>query len=214
MNEVEKVVLTSTSEIYGSARAIPMDELHPVHCQSPYAASKVAADQLGLSYHRSFGLPVVIVRPFNTYGPRQSLRAVIPTVIAQVLSGNGAVELGNLHPRRDFTFVEDTAAGFLAAGGVDSLIGDVVHIGSGTDVSVNELADHVGRLTGRAFTLKRDESRVRPPASEVDRLVCDNRKLRIGTGWQPLVTLEEGLRRTIQWLEPRLGSVRAGEYSI
>jgi dTDP-glucose 4,6-dehydratase len=211
---VEKLVLTSTSEIYGSAREIPMSELHPVHCQSPYAASKAAADQLGLSYHRSFGLPVIIGRPFNTYGPRQSLRAVIPTIVAQLLSGDGEVELGNLHPQRDFTFVEDTAAGFLAAAAMDSSIGDVVHIGSGTAVSVRELADRIGRLTGRAFKLKRDETRVRPEASEVDRLVCDNNKLRSSTGWQPLVTLEDGLRRTIEWLQPRLGTVRANEYSI
>jgi NAD dependent epimerase/dehydratase len=211
---VERVVLTSTSEIYGNAREIPINELHPVNCQSPYAASKAAADQLGLSYHRSFGVPVTLVRPFNTYGPRQSLRAVIPTIIAQLLSGDSAIDLGNPDPRRDFTFVEDTVAGFLAASAADSLIGEVVHIGNGTDVSVGELVSQLGGLTGRTFELKLDQSRVRPAASEVDQLVCDSGKLRLRTGWQPVVTLEEGLRRTIQWLEPRLAKVRAKEYSI
>ena len=210
----EKVVLTSTSEIYGAIKEIPMNELHPIDCHSPYAASKAAADQLGLSYYRSFGLPVIIVRPFNTYGPRQSLRAVIPSIIAQMLSGDGVVQLGNVYPQRDFTFVEDTAAGFLAAAKSDNLIGDVAHIGSGVAVSVNELVGHLGRLTGRAFTLNREEARVRPAASEVDCLVCDNSKLRMRTGWRPLVTLEEGLGRTVQWLEPRLISIRANEYSI
>ena len=211
---VERLVLTSTSEIYGNAREIPINELHPVNCQSPYAASKAAADQLGLSYQRSFGVPVTLVRPFNTYGPRQSLRAVIPTIIAQLLSGDSAIDLGSPDPRRDFTFIEDTVAGFLAVSAADSLIGEVVHIGSGTDVSVGELASQLGRLTGRAFKLKLDQSRVRPAASEVDQLVCDSGKLRLRTGWQPVVTLEEGLRRTIQWLEPRLAKVRAREYSI
>jgi len=211
---VERVVLTSTSEIYGNAREIPIHELHPVNCQSPYAASKAAADQLGLSYQRSFGVPVTLVRPFNTYGPRQSLRAVIPTIIAQLLAGDSAIDLGNPDPRRDFTFVEDTVTGFLAASAADSLIGEVVHIGSGTDVSVGELVSQLGRLTGRALTLKLDQTRVRPAASEVDQLVCDSAKLRLRTGWQPVVTLEEGLRRTIQWLEPRLAKVRAKEYSI
>jgi dTDP-glucose 4,6-dehydratase len=210
----EKVVLTSTSEIYGTAREIPMNELHPVDCLSPYAASKAAADQLALSYFRSFGLPVTIVRPFNTYGPRQSLRAVIPTIIAQLLSGDGAVELGNVHPRRDFTFVADTVAGFRAAASSDNLIGEVVHIGSGSAVSVGELTGHLSRLTGRPLTLKYGEARVRPPASEVACLVCDNRKLRAATGWEPKTPLEEGLRQTIDWLEPRLERLRASEYSI
>jgi len=214
MSGVERLVLTSTSEVYGNAREVPINELHLVNCQSPYAASKAAADQLGLSYHRSFGLPVTLVRPFNTYGPRQSLRAVIPTIIAQLLSGESAIDLGNLHPRRDFTFVEDTVAGFLAASAADSLIGEVVHVGSGTAVSVGELAAQLGRLTGHAFTFKLDQSRVRPAASEVDQLVCDNGKLRLNTVWQPAVTLDEGLLRTIQWLEPRLAEVRAKEYSI
>jgi dTDP-glucose 4,6-dehydratase len=213
-NDVEKVVLTSTSEIYGAAQDVPMNELHPIDCHSPYAASKVAADQLGLSYYRSFGLPVVIVRPFNTYGPRQSLRAVIPTIIAQLLKGDGAVQLGNLHPQRDFTFVEDTAAGFVAVADADNLVGDVVHIGTGAAVSVSDLVDHLGRLTGRAPTVNRDEARVRPATSEVDCLVCDNTKLQLNTGWQPRVMLEEGLRRTIEWLEPRLNGFRANEYSI
>lgn len=211
---VEKVVLTSTSEVYGTVKEIPMNELHPVDCRSPYAASKAAADQLGLSYHRSFGLPVTIVRPFNTYGPRQSLRAVIPAIAAQLLRGDGTVQLGNLHPRRDFTFVEDTVGGFLKAAAADSLIGQIVHIGSGAAVSVSEILDQLSRLTGRPYTLQRDEARVRPALSEVDCLVCDNRKLRLSTGWQPLVSLDEGLRRAIEWLEPRMHNIRADEYSV
>jgi dTDP-glucose 4,6-dehydratase len=213
-NGVEKVILTSTSEVYGTARDAPMSETHLVDCHSPYAASKTAADQLGLSYHRSFSLPITIVRPFNAYGPRQSLRAVIPTIIAQMLKGGGVIQLGNLYPQRDFTFVDDTVSGFLAAAASRSLAGQVVHIGSGSAVSVSELADLVSRLTGRTFALKRDDARVRPAASEVDRLICDNRKLRLNTAWQPLVSIEEGLRRTIEWLEPRLDTVRAEEYSI
>jgi NAD dependent epimerase/dehydratase len=212
--DVERVVLTSTSEIYGTAKELPMNELHPVDCQSPYAASKAAADQLGLSYFRSFGVPVIIVRPFNTYGPRQSLRAVIPAIIAQLLTADGVVQLGNIHPERDFTFVDDTVSGLLAAATTPELIGEIVHIGSGAAVSVEGLCACLSRLTGRPIALQQDPARVRPALSEVDRLLCDNRKLRHSTGWQPRVTLDEGLRRTIAWLEPRLVQTRAAEYSV
>jgi dTDP-glucose 4,6-dehydratase len=211
---VERVVLTSTSEIYGSAKELPMNELHPIDCQSPYAASKAAADQLGLSYFRSFGVPVTLVRPFNTYGPRQSLRAVIPAIISQLLNGDGVVQLGNVHPERDFTFVDDTVSGFLAAAAAPDLIGEIVHIGSGAAVSVEDLSARLSRLTGRPVVLKQDPARVRPAMSEVDRLLCDNRKLQHSTGWQPRVTLDEGLRRTIAWFEARLVESRAAEYFV
>jgi len=211
---VQKVVLTSTSEIYGTAKELPMNELHPIDCQSPYAASKAAADQLGLSYFRSFGVPITIVRPFNTYGPRQSLRAVIPAIIGQLLTGDGVVRLGNIHPQRDFTFVDDTVAGFLAAGGAPDLMGEIVQIGSGAAVSVEELSTRLSRLTGRPMVLQQDPARVRPAMSEVDRLLCDNRKLQRSTGWQPRVTLDEGLLRTIAWLQPRLARGRAAEYFV
>jgi len=211
---VERVILTSTSEIYGTAQELPMNELHPIDCRSPYAASKAAADQLGLSYFRSFGVPVTIVRPFNTYGPRQSLRAVIPSIIAQLLTGDGVIRLGNIHPERDFTFVDDTVSGFLAAAAAPDLSGEVVHIGSGAAVSVQEISACLSRLTGRTIALKQDPARVRPALSEVDRLLCDNRKLQHITGWQPRVTLDEGLLRTIAWLEPRLLQIRAAEYLV
>ena len=210
---VARVVVTSTSEVYGTAQYCPMDEAHPVHCQSPYAATKAGADQLAISYHRSFGLPVAIARPFNVYGPRQSDRALIPTIATQLLAG-GPVRLGNTNPTRDFTYVVDTARALTAVAGAERLVGEAANIGSGDEISVAALAELVGRVAGRDATIERDDDRVRPGTSEVQRLCCDSTKLRSLTGWRPATPLEDGLRRTLEWIEPRLARFRIREYRV
>jgi dTDP-glucose 4,6-dehydratase len=196
----ERVVIASTSEVYGSARTVPMDESHPKQPQSPYAGSKVGSDALALSFHAAFGLPVTVVRPFNTYGPRQSDRAIIPTIISQALVGDDVV-LGNLSPRRDFTYATDTAAGFIAAAASQRSVGEELNLGTGSDVSVGELAERIGALLGRELRIQESQERVRPPTSEVDRLVSDNSKARELAGWEPHVSLDEGLSRTITWIQ-------------
>jgi dTDP-glucose 4,6-dehydratase len=208
-----RVVLTSTSEVYGTARYTPMDEAHPVRAQSPYAATKAAADQLGLSYHSAFGMPVVIARPFNTYGPRQSDRALIPTIVAQLLAGD-RVRLGSLHPTRDFTFVDDVVRGFVAVATADDLVGEAVHIGSGSEISVGDVATMIAGLMGKRPIVDAHDARRRPEASEVERLVCECSTLRARTGWLPEVDFETGLRRTIEWMESRLHYYRPSEYAI
>ncbi|MGB9860205.1 MAG: NAD-dependent 4,6-dehydratase LegB, partial [Moorellaceae bacterium] len=182
---VERVIHTSTSEVYGTAHYVPIDEEHPLQAQSPYAASKIGADQLALSFHRSFGLPVVVVRPFNTFGPRQSARAIIPTIITQVLSGIQTIRLGNLHPTRDFNYVLDTVSGIITVGLAEEAVGQVVNLGSGREVSIRELALIIERLSGKEISIEQEDLRVRPPGSEVERLLCDNRKARRLTGWEP-----------------------------
>jgi NAD dependent epimerase/dehydratase len=212
---VQRFVQVSTSEVYGSAQFVPMTELHPLSAQSPYAATKIAADQLALSFHRTFQLPVVVARPFNTFGPRQSTRAIIPTIITQALAGK-SITLGATAPRRDFTFVCDTAAAMIAAAEQDAAVGDVVHFGSGTDVSVGELAQKIVSLVGGSAEINSDAARVRPAASEVDRLLCDNSKAAKLLNWKPTVSLESGLRTTIDWIArpENLARYRTGEYSI
>jgi len=201
-----KVVVTSTSEVYGSARFTPMDEGHPKQPQSPYSASKIAADALALSFNLSFGMPVSVVRPFNTYGPRQSDRAIIPTVISQALSGADEIVLGNLTPRRDLTFVGDTVAGFLRAAESDASIGQEINFGNGRSISIGELAEKIVGLVGRDIPVRQSEERIRPASSEVDDLVADATKARELLGWEPEVSLDEGLVRTIDWVRenPRL----------
>lgn len=206
-----RVVVTSTSEVYGTARTLPIDESHPPGARSPYAASKTGADELALSFHRAFGLPIALARPFNVYGPRQSDRALVPTIATQLLAG-GPVRLGNLAPTRDYTYVADTVRAFEAIAACDDLVGEVVHIGSGAEIGVGALAGRIARLAGRELRLESDPARARPASSEVDRLCCDSAKLRAATGWRPEVTLDEGLARTIAWLAPRLGRYRVGEY--
>jgi NDP-hexose 4,6-dehydratase len=202
MLETPRVVLTSTSEVYGTARRVPIDEEHPLQAQSPYAASKIAADKLGESYHLSYGVPVATLRPFNTYGPRQSARAVIPTIVTQALAGGGDVALGALDPTRDFTFVTDTAAAFVAVGTApsDRVVGEVLNAGSGQEVSIGELAAVVERLTGRGLSVRAESERLRPASSEVMRLISDSARLRERTGWTPSRSLEDGLAATIEWL--------------
>ena len=210
---VERVVHTSTSEVYGSAQTVPITEAHPLEPQSPYAASKVAADKLMDSFHRSFDLPVTIVRPFNTYGPFQSARAIIPTIISQALAG-GRVRLGALHPRRDFTFVEDTAAGFIAAASAEEAIGRTIQLGTGVDLSVGDLAELVADVLGRELSIEETSERVRPEKSEVDRLLSDPGLAHELTGWEPTVELREGLARTIQWIEQNAHRYRVDQYVI
>ncbi|MGH8994689.1 MAG: GDP-mannose 4,6-dehydratase [Acidimicrobiales bacterium] len=213
LGTLERVVLTSTSEVYGSALRVPIDEEHPLQAQSPYSATKIAADALGLSFSRSFGLPVTIVRPFNAYGPRQSARAVIPTIISQALSG-GDLRLGTLETIRDFTFVEDTARGFVAVGGAEAAVGEVVNLGSGTAVTIGQVVDKVATIVGRALTVVTDDQRVRPDKSEVSRLLSDSAKAAQLAGWKAEVGLEEGLRLTTEWIGAHLDEFRPAEYSV
>ncbi len=216
----ERVVVTSTSEVYGTAVMVPMDENHPINPQSPYAASKVAADALAASYHRSFDLPVVTVRPFNTFGPRQSMRAVIPTIIAQLLTAPERLQLGNLEATRDFNYVDDTVDGFLAAGkAADGVNGMVLNVGSGREISIGHLADRIGRMMpecgGRPFiAVESHGKRLRPAGSEVERLCCNPTRIHELLGWEPRVGLAEGLRRTIGWMRENAGRYRANEYAV
>lgn len=207
------IVITSTSETYGTAQYVPMDEQHPLVGQSPYAATKIAADQLALSYHKSFGLPVKILRPFNCYGPRQSARAVIPTIITQLLNGE-KVQLGNLSPTRDFTYVKDTAAAFVEISGSSEMIGRVTNVGSSREISIGELAALIGRLTGMEVDIAADDQRVRPDASEVERLFCDHSYILAKTSWRPNYDLEAGLTETIAWIRDNLSGYKLSQYNV
>ena len=212
--QTPNVLVTSTSETYGSAQYVPIDEKHPAVGQSPYSATKIAADQLAISYHRSFGLPVKIVRPFNTYGPRQSARAIIPTVITQILAGKRELSLGNLAPTRDLTFARDTAAGFLAIARYDGLHGDPVNIGMGWEISIGDLVQKIASLMGVEVSTASAAERQRVAASEVERLLADASKLRNATGWAPDYDLERGLRETIAWLEKHHHAYKADLYNV
>jgi NAD dependent epimerase/dehydratase len=211
--EPARIVHTSTSEVYGTAQCVPIDEEHPLRPQSPYAASKVGADQLALSYQRSFGTPVVVARPFNTYGPRQSARAVIPTIATQALARE-VVELGATSPTRDFLYVEDTAAGIVACSEADGVEGEVVNLGTGSEISIGDLAERILELTGRDVSVSLDEKRLRPPDSEVERLVADVTKGRRLLEWEPCVDLDEGLRRTVEWLSGSLEAYKPSLYNV
>ena len=196
---VERVIVTSTSEVYGTARRVPIDEGHPLQGQSPYSASKIGADKLAESFHRSFALPVITVRPFNTYGPRQSARAVIPTIILQLLADAEEVLLGSLHPTRDLNYIDDTVAGFIALAESDEAVGREVNVGSGREISIADLVSLLVKITGSHARVVQHEERVRPSSSEVDRLLCDNGLITCLTDWRPRVSLEEGLGRTVEW---------------
>ena len=210
---VERLVCVSSSEVYGSAAYTPIDEQHPLQGQSPYAASKIAAEKLAQSYALSFEVPVLIVRPFNAFGPRQSARAVIPTIIAQVLTGS-EVRLGSLWPVRDFTFVADTVDGLLAAALSEARPGDVFNIGSGTAVSIEEVVRRVMRLAGRELPVVDEAARVRPERSEVKELVCESAKARTALGWRPAHSLDDGLRATIAWIREHPEAFRSSEYAV
>jgi dTDP-glucose 4,6-dehydratase len=211
--KVRRIVQFSTSEVYGTARYVPIDEAHPLQPQSPYAASKVAADALALSYHRSFELPVSIVRPFNAYGPRQSARAVIPAIIGQALAGR-VVRLGALTPLRDMTFVTDTVAGVLRAGEADGAVGEVINLGSSREVSIGDLAETIFATLGGGFRIELDAARVRPGGSEVLRLLADSARAHAVLGWRPQVTLEEGIARTIEWTKQNLALLKIDGYHV
>jgi NAD dependent epimerase/dehydratase len=216
---VKRVVQTSTSEVYGTAQYIPIDEAHPLHPQSPYAATKVGADQLALSFHASFDVPVGILRPFNTYGPRQSARAVIPTIISQ-LANKSKVKLGSLSPTRDFSFVQDTANGFLAAAQSDAIVGQTINLGSGFEISIKETAETIAKLMNTKLELVDDEQRVRPENSEVERLHASIEKAKTLLGWQPelkgLAGFETGLKKTIEWFSnpKNLSRYKADRYNL
>ncbi len=196
---VQRVLVTSTSEVYGTARQVPITEEHPRQGQSPYSATKIGADHLALSFHLSFGTPVTVVRPFNTYGPRQSARAVIPTIITQLLAGASELRLGSVHPTRDLVFVEDTARAFIALAESASSVGEEVNIATQQEVSVADLAEQLMQITGRRARIVTADDRVRPDKSEVERLLGSAAKLQRLTGWKPSVTLNEGLQRTVEW---------------
>jgi dTDP-glucose 4,6-dehydratase len=210
---VERVVHTSTSEVYGTAQYVPIDEKHPLVGQSPYSASKIAADQLAESFHRSYSLPVLTVRPFNTYGPRQSARAVIPAIISQAITAE-RIFLGATHPTRDLLFVKDTVRGFVELAGCDAAVGQVVNLGSGREVSVRDLCEKIVALVGRPVEIVFDATRLRPERSEVERLLADNRRATELAGWEPQVSLEEGLRATIDWISDHAALYRPREYAV
>ena len=218
--DTELVVHTSTSEVYGTARFVPITEAHPLQGQSPYSASKIGADQMALSFHASFDTPVAVIRPFNTYGPRQSARAVIPTIITQVACGTRAIKLGAMHPTRDFNYVQDTVRGFVAVAECDAAIGKVVNIGSNYEISVGDTARLIAKLMGREVEFTSDEQRLRPQGSEVERLWADNTLARELMGWAPkypgVEGLSRGLRETIEWfgVPANLRRYKAGLYNI
>jgi NAD dependent epimerase/dehydratase len=210
---IEKVVHTSTSEIYGTAQYVPMDENHPVNPQSPYAASKSAADYLALSFCRSFDLPVGVIRPFNIYGPRQSARAVIPSIIAQALLKK-KIRLGSVYPTRDLTFVKDTVDGFIDFAECEKTVGQVVNLGSGYEVSINQVVKLISDCLGRKIRVQEEKTRLRPIKSEVERLFSDSSKAKKLLGWQPKTSLKEGIEKTIRWFERNLERYKGDIYNI
>ena len=212
-DSLERLVHTSTSECYGTALSVPISEAHPLQAQSPYAASKMSADKIAESFHRSFGLRVATVRPFNVFGPRQSMRAVIPTIVAQCL-GADVVKIGNLAATRDFTFVADTVRGFLAIGDTAAAEGRVLNLGTGREHAIRDVYESVCRIVGRRPPLEVEDARVRPPASEVERLVADATLARDLAGWSPDHAFEDGLARTVAWIDSNLQRFRPAEYHV
>jgi len=215
-NNVSRVVHTSTSEVYGTAQYVPIDESHPLQAQSPYSATKIAADAMAMSFFNAFNLPVTIARPFNTYGPRQSARAVIPTIITQIAGGVRQIKLGDVTPTRDFNFVTDTCQGFLALARSDKAIGQTVNIGSGTEVSIEDTLNLIKELMQSDVKFITDGERVRPEKSEVFRLCCDNTLIRELTGFEPRHSLREGLQETINWFKQpeNLAKYKATIYNV
>jgi dTDP-glucose 4,6-dehydratase len=210
---VERVIHTSTSEVYGTAREVPIGEHHSLQAQSPYAASKIAADKMVEAFHLSFGTPVVTVRPFNTFGPRQSARAVIPTIIVQGLA-HRRIRLGNVEPTRDLNYVSNTVDGFVQAAAAEQVLGRVVNLGSGSEIKIRHLVELIGRLLGQSVEIETDEQRIRPAGSEVERLLADNRLATRLLGWKPAVSLEEGLRLTIEWIKKHQEFYRPELYAV
>lgn len=212
--ETERIMITSTSEVYGTAQYVPIDEKHPYQGQSPYSATKIGADRLAESFYRSFNLPVSIVRPFNTYGPRQSARAVIPTIISQLLTGKEEIKLGSLTPTRDFNYVKDTAAGFAAIAESDQTIGEEINIATQKEISIGDLAHEIIRQINPNARIVCDEQRLRPEKSEVNRLLGANEKIKRLTSWQPRYTFEQGIGETIDWIRDNLDKYKADIYNV
>lgn len=217
---VQKIIHTSTSEVYGTARFVPITEEHPLQGQSPYSASKIGADQIAMSFYTSFNTPVAIIRPFNTYGPRQSARAVIPTIITQIANGNRTIKLGSLAPTRDFNYVKDTVRGFIAVAESESSVGEVVNIGSNYEISIGETVNMIAEVMGVKIEVRTDDNRLRPEKSEVERLWADNAKAKKLLGWEPLYGGKDGLKRgledTVAWFTnpANLASYKADIYNI
>ncbi|MED1439684.1 SDR family NAD(P)-dependent oxidoreductase [Aeribacillus pallidus] len=217
---IQKVVHTSTSEVYGTAQYVPIDENHPLQGQSPYSASKIGADQMAIAFYRSFETPVAIIRPFNTYGPRQSARAVIPTIITQLASGKRKIKLGSLHPTRDFNYIKDTVNGFISVMKHDQSVGEVINIGSNFEISIGETVRLIAEIMGVDIEIETDDARIRPEKSEVERLWADNSKAKALLGWEPKYGGKEGFKRglkeTIEWFtdERNLSQYKADVYNI
>ena len=212
--ETENIIVTSTSETYGTAQYVPINEKHPMVGQSPYSATKIGADHLALSFYKSFDLPVKIVRPFNTYGPRQSARAVIPTIITQILLLKKSIELGNLHSTRDLTYVKDTADGFIEIFKSKKLFGEITNIGMNEEISIGDLAKLIAELMNEKVEVIRDSQRIRPEKSEVERLFCDNSKLLANTDWKPEYNLRQGLLKTIEWFKSHQSFYKTNIYNV
>ena len=215
-NKNDRFINTSTSEVYGTAKYIPIDENHPLQAQSPYSASKISADAIATSFYNSFDLPLTIARPFNTYGPRQSARAVIPNIISQIASGAESIKLGDLSPTRDFTYVEDTVRGMHMISQNQQAIGEVINIGSGFEISIRELVNLISRLMDKDIEITQEEKRIRPEKSEVNQLFCDASKLKEFTSFETQFSLESGLKQTIEWFtsEHNLSKYKPDEYNI
>lgn len=209
-----RILITSTSEVYGTAQYVPIDEKHPFQGQSPYSATKIGADRLAESFHKSFDMPISIVRPFNTYGPRQSARAVIPTIITQLLSGNLTIELGALEPTRDFNYVKDTVNGFIEIAKSNRTIGEEINIATQQEISIKQVAEELIRLINPKATVERKEQRLRPEKSEVNRLLGSNKKIMELTNWEPSFTFEQGLKETIEFFENNLRLYKSNIYNI
>jgi NAD dependent epimerase/dehydratase len=215
-NGVARVIHTSTSEVYGTAQYVPIDERHPLQPQSPYSASKIGADAMAMSFHHAFGLPLTIARPFNTYGPRQSARAIIPSIVVQIASGMQQIKLGDLSPTRDLNYVEDTCRGFVELARCQQAVGEVVNMGSGREISIGGLVELIQEIMQTRVEIIQDAQRLRPAASEVFRLLCDNGKMHQLTGYEPRYTLLEGLRATIDWFSrpASLARYKPGIYNV
>lgn len=213
-DNIEKIVHTSTSETYGTALYVPIDEKHPMQGQSPYSASKIGADKMAESFYKSFNLPIVTLRPFNTYGPRQSARAVIPTIISQILAGKKEIQLGSLTPTRDFNYVKDTAEAFIKVAESDKTIGEVINAGSNYEISIGDLVKKIIELTNNEVKIICDEERIRPEKSEVNRLWADNTKIKELTDWAPKYTLDEGLKETIEWIKNNIQYFKTDIYNV
>lgn len=212
--QTENTLITSTSEIYGTAQYVPINEKHPIRAQSPYSATKIAADQLALSFFRSFQVPLKIVRPFNTYGPRQSARAIIPTIIIQMLEGKKVIRVGNVESTRDFTFINDTVNGFIEIAKYDDFIGEITNIGVNHEISIKDLVLLISELIQREIKIEIENKRIRPNMSEVERLVCDNTKLIQHTSWCPQYTFKSGLTETINWFKDNLQFYKPHIYNV